>query len=66
MEKTREKHITLASLRQLAEAVDKEYGWTAAAEPGKSEEIVANLVQSDRPLAQYLFNPSLYPSIQDK
>lgn len=65
MDKTKGKHITLASLRQLAEAVDKEYGWTVAADPGKSEEIVANLIQSDRPLAQYLFNPSLYSILQD-
>ncbi len=65
-EKGSHKNITLASLRQLAGALDKEYGWTVAADPGKSEEIVGNLAQSDMWLARQLFNPALYPVLQDK
>lgn len=65
-EKKGRKHISLISLRQLAAALDKEYGWTVTAEPGTSEEVVANLAQSDPWLARQLFNPTLYSILQDK
>ena len=65
LEDSKAKHLTLPSLRQLAEAVDREYGWTVEAQPGNSEEIVANLVQSDVRLARYLFNPNLYPILEE-
>ena len=60
------KRISLISLRQLAGALDKEYGWTVPADPGKSEEVVSNLAQSDMWLARQLFNPTLYSVLQDK
>lgn len=65
-EKGGRRHVSLISLRQLAGALDKEYGWTVAAEPGRSEEIVANLAQSDMWLARQLFNPTLYSVLQEK
>jgi len=65
LEKSNTRRVTPVSLRQLASALDREYGWTVAAEPGKSEEIVANVAQSDIWLARYLFNPTLYPILED-
>ena len=65
-EKGGRKRISLISLRQLSAALDREYGWTVAPEPGKSEEIVANLAQSDMWLARQLFNPTLYSILKDK
>jgi hypothetical protein len=55
-----------ASLRSLAEALDREYGWTMEAEPGKAQEIVTSLIQTDEQLANYLFSPTLYPSLVKK
>jgi len=52
-----------AELRELAQALDLEYGWFVPADPGKSEKIVANLARSDAGLAQVLFNPNLYPAV---
>jgi hypothetical protein len=66
LESAEKKTTNLTSLRQLAEALDTEYGWTVPADPGKARDIVANLAQSDRELARYLFNPSVYPILQDK
>jgi hypothetical protein len=57
---------SLASLRQLAEVLNREYGWTVPAEPGKAEEIVLNLAKSDLRLARLLFNPTTYPILEDK
>ncbi len=57
---------SLASLRQLAEVLNREYGWTVPAEPGKAEEIVSNLAQSDRRLARLLFNPNTYSILKDE
>ena len=59
------RQTSLQSLRQLAEALDKEYGWTVPAEPGMAESIVANLAKSDIQLARYLFNPSVYPVLKE-
>jgi len=50
-----------ALLKQLAEALDREYGWFVTAEPGKAEALVAQLAQTDTKLARLLFNPVLYP-----
>jgi len=49
--------------RTIAEAVDREYGWFRAAEPGKSSEAVLALSRTDADLARVLFNPSLYPGL---
>lgn len=66
LDKQNNRHITLASVRQLAEALDREYGWSVPAEPGKAGEIVSNLAQSDIGLARQLFNPTLYSILQEK
>ena len=54
-----------ASLQPLAEALDREYGWSVDAEPGKAQEVVSNLARSDAHLARALFNPSLYPALAE-
>ncbi len=51
------------SQKELAEALDREYGWYADASPGKAETIVANLIRTDATLARLLFNPGLYPGL---
>jgi len=66
MDQKGEIKASLASLRQLAEVLDREYGWTVPAEPGKAQEIVSNLAQSDLRLARHLFNPATYPILEDK
>ncbi len=53
----------MPALRDIAQALDLEYGWFIAADPGKSEKLVASLARSDYRLAQVLFNPNLYPVI---
>ncbi len=55
--------IDAATLKQVAEALDREYGWFVAADPGKSDKVVADLARSDRGLARLLFNPNLYPVV---
>jgi len=55
------KDTTMTSVKDLAQALDREYGWSVEAEPGKAQEAVARLMQSDENLARMLFSPSLYP-----
>jgi hypothetical protein len=59
----KEDEPSATALKNLAEALDREYGWFVSAEPGKAGEAVANLVSSDKQLARLLFNPSLYPEL---
>jgi hypothetical protein len=66
MERSKISQTSLASLRQLAEALDREYGWSVPAEPGEAQEIVANLAQSDIRLARHLFNPAVYPILKEE
>ncbi len=54
---------TFTSLQPLAEALNREYGWFVDAEPGKAQDTVSKLAESDVRLARALFNPSLYPSL---
>jgi hypothetical protein len=49
------------SIKDLAQALDREYGWFEDADPGKAQEIVAGLARSDDRLARLLFDPALYP-----
>jgi hypothetical protein len=56
----------LSVYRNLAEALDREYGWFVDAEPGKSKEAVDNLVQTDPQLARFLFSPTMYPALNKK
>ncbi len=57
------KGVTAASMRELAEAMDHEYGWFNAADPGKSEKLASGLAKSDNQLARLLFDPILYPVV---
>jgi hypothetical protein len=52
-----------ASVRAIAEALDREYGWFTSADPGKAGNVVAGLARSDKSLAGLLFNPNLYPGL---
>ena len=52
-----------ASLKALAEAVNREYGWSVPAEPGKSEEAAAGFARSHKTVAALIFNPNLYPVV---
>lgn len=56
---------TFTSLQPLAEALNREYGWFIDAEPGKAQEEVLKLAQSDVRLARALFNPTLYPALAE-
>jgi hypothetical protein len=58
--------MTMTSVKDLAEALDREYGWSGEAEPGKAQEIVASLIRSNEQLARTLFSPTLYPSLSEK
>ncbi len=51
------------SLKELADALDREYGWYSDANPGKADAVVANLIRADANLARLLFNPGLYPAL---
>lgn len=57
---------TMNSVKNIAEAVNREYGWFVEAEPGKAQEIVTGLAASDVGLARSLFNPGLYPLLAPK
>ncbi len=57
----RQKEQSFSSLRNLAEALDREYGWFVDAQPGKSQQLISNLASSDMRLARLLFSPDLYP-----
>jgi hypothetical protein len=66
LESAQKKLPALTSVKKLAEALDREYGWFVAAEPGKAQSIVSELASTDVRLARFLFNPSLYPSLAAK
>jgi hypothetical protein len=55
------KDLNYNLMKELAEALDREYGWFVEADPGKAQTVVANLAQVDERLARLLFNPALYP-----
>ncbi len=55
--------LDVDTLKEIVEALDREYGWFTTADPGKSDKVVADLTHSDNRLARLLFNPSLYPGI---
>ncbi len=48
-------------LREIADALDAEYGWFGAAKPGTSGKVVEDLARSKPALARLLFSPTLYP-----
>jgi len=51
----------MTEMKNLAEALDREYGWFAAADPGKAQSLVSELARTDERLARLLFNPNVYP-----
>jgi hypothetical protein len=48
-------------LKELAAALDREYGWFGQADPGKAGVEAEKLARSDGRLARLLFSPTLYP-----
>jgi hypothetical protein len=48
-------------LKEVAEALDVEYGWFEPAKPGEAGKIVEDLAHSNPGLARILFSPTLYP-----
>lgn len=48
-------------LKELADAIDVEYGWFVTAKPGAAGRIVEDLARSNPGLARLLFSPTLYP-----
>jgi hypothetical protein len=62
----RESAMTMDSVKDLAGALDREYGWFVEADPGKAQEVVVKLADSDARLARVLFSPTLYPSLAEK
>jgi hypothetical protein len=53
----------MTSMKNLADALDREYGWFRDAEPGKAKDIVSELARTDERLARLLFNPNVYPEL---
>lgn len=62
--KERAPHPELSSMKTLAEALDREYGWFVEAEPGKAQDIVDDLLQRNEQLARFLFSPKTYPQLK--
>jgi len=54
----------LQKMQPLGEALDKEYGWLATAEPGAAQAIVDELAREDDEWAKLIFSPTMYPSLQ--
>jgi hypothetical protein len=65
-EQGRNSVATMDSVKSIAEALDREYGWFVEAEPGKAQDLIKDLAQSDEPLARSLFNPAQYPALAAK
>lgn len=49
------------TLREIALALDVEYGWFVPAKPGEAQKTVEKLAVSNIELARLLFSPTLYP-----
>ncbi len=55
------RHLDAARLKEVAQALDEEYGWFVAAKPGAAGKVVEDLARSNHDVARLLFNPTLYP-----
>jgi hypothetical protein len=66
LEPPKKKLPAMTSLKKLAEALDREYGWFVEAGPGKAQAVVSELAGSDPQLARFLFNPGLYSTLAAK
>jgi hypothetical protein len=64
--RTRGNELAMTATKDLAEALDREYGWFVEAEPGKAQDIVTKLLRTDEHLAKSLFSPTLYPALTEK
>ena len=53
-------------LKELAAALDREYGWFGSADPGKAGVEAEKLAQSDGRLARLLFSPTVYPGAEGR
>ena len=65
LEKTREANPKMSSLKEVTEALDREYGWFVEAQPGKAQEIIERLMREDKEdLVRFLFSPKTYPQLK--
>ncbi len=64
LEKKKGGYPQMSSMKALAEALDREYGWFVEAESGKAQEIVEELMRTNEDLARFLFNPNIYPQLK--
>jgi hypothetical protein len=55
--------IEVKTLKEVAEALDVEYGWFTTAKPGVAGKSVEALQKEAPGLARLLFSPTLYPSL---
>jgi len=53
----------LQTMRALGEALDKEYGWFATAEPGAAQAIIDEMLNEDEDWINLIFSPTMYPSL---
>ena len=56
----------LDKMRSLGEALDKEYGWLATAEPGAAQSLVNELMMDDEDWTKTMFSPTMYTSLAKK
>jgi hypothetical protein len=56
----------LQTMRSIGEALDKEYGWLATAEPGAAQALVDELALDDADWTKLMFSPTMYPSLAKK
>jgi len=56
----------LQSMRSVGEALDKEYGWFAAAEPGAAQALVDELAPDNEDWIRFMFSPTMYPSLKER
>lgn len=65
LEKTRDDNPKMSSMKEVAEALDLEYGWFVEAQPGKAQKIIERLMREDNEdLARFLFSPKTYPQLK--
>jgi hypothetical protein len=55
--------IEVKTLKEVAEALDVEYGWFTTAKPGVAGKSVEDLQKEAPGLARLLFSPTLYPNL---
>ena len=63
-EKEKAPLLDINRLREIAQALNVEYGWFSEAKPGSAGKLVEALAAGNRDLARLLFNPSLYPILE--